>query len=92
MGSIVKQTVYSIKIIILTTKSFRCSRVVGPDKDFVAIWIPVGLSSGLSPWCDPLTLVLLCEHERDCHLIDLSMADSLFHRSFFSCKDNTLNV
>ena len=24
-------------------------KVVGPGKDFVAIWIPVGLGSGLSP-------------------------------------------
>ena len=32
----------------------------------VAIWIPVGLSSGLSPsWCDPLTLVPLCDHVPD---------------------------
>ena len=27
----------------------RYSRLVGPGKDFVAIWIPVGLSRGLSP-------------------------------------------
>ena len=38
---------------------------------FVAIWIPVGLSSGLSPWCDPLTFVPLCDHKRDWHLIGL---------------------
>ena len=30
--------------------SFRCSRMVGPGKDLVADWIPVGLSSVLSPW------------------------------------------
>ena len=35
---------------------------------FVAIWIPVGLSSGLSPRCDTLTLVPLCDHKRDWHL------------------------
>ena len=34
-------------------------------KLFVAIWIPVGLSRGLSPWCDPLTLVPLCDHVPD---------------------------
>ena len=51
--------------------SFRCSRLVGPGKDFVAIWIPVGLSSGLSPWCNPLTVVPLCGHARDWHLIGL---------------------
>ena len=28
---------------------YRCSRLVGPDKDFVAIRIPLGLSSGLLP-------------------------------------------
>ena len=32
---------------------------------------PVGLSSGLSPRGDPLTLVPLCDHKRDWHLIDL---------------------
>ena len=32
---------------------------------FVAIWIPVDLSSGLSPWWDPLTLVPLCDHVPD---------------------------
>ena len=32
---------------------------------FVAIWIHVGLSRGLSPWCDPLTLVPLCDHVPD---------------------------
>ena len=30
-----------------------------------AIWIPVGLSSGLSLRCDPLTLVPICDHKRD---------------------------
>ena len=61
-------------------------------KEFVAIWFAVGLSSGLSPWCDPLRFVPLCDHERDWHLIGLYMFDSLCHRSFFSCKDNTLKV
>ena len=37
------------KNIVLTPISFRCSQLVGPGMDFVAIWIPVGLSSGLSP-------------------------------------------
>ena len=37
----------------------------------VAIWIPVGLRSGLSPRCDPLTLVPSCYHKRDWHLISL---------------------
>ena len=56
---------------------------------FVAI---VGLSSGLSPACDPLTLVPLCDHKSAGLAFDRSMADLLCHRSFFSCKDNTLNV
>ena len=30
------------------TIRFRCFRLVGPCMDFVAIWISVGLSSGLS--------------------------------------------
>ena len=38
---------------------------------FVAIWIPVGPSSGLSPWCDPLTFVPLCDYERDWYLVGL---------------------
>ena len=38
---------------------------------FVAMWIPIGMSSGLSPRCDPLTLVPLCDHKRDWHLIGL---------------------
>ena len=34
-------------------------------KNFVAIWIPAGLSSGLSPRCDPLTSVTLdTEHRK----------------------------
>ena len=32
---------------------------------FVAISIHVGQSSGLSPWCDPLTFVPPCDHERN---------------------------
>ena len=44
-----KQTNKRRKDIFLTPISFRCSLVVGPGKDFVAIWIPLGLSSGLSP-------------------------------------------
>ena len=36
---------------------------------FVAILIPVGLSGGVSPRCDPLTLVSLCDHKRDGYLI-----------------------
>ena len=51
--------------------NFRCSRLDGPGKDFVAIWIPAGLSSGLLPICDPLTFVPLCDHEWDWHLIGL---------------------
>ena len=35
--------------IVLKQISFRCYRLVGPSKGFVAILIPVGLSSGLSP-------------------------------------------
>ena len=38
---------------------------------FVAIWIPVGLSSGLSPRCDPFTSVPLGDYERECHLLGL---------------------
>ena len=56
----------------------------------VATWIPVGLSSGLSPWCDPLTFVPLCDQAG--LTFDRSMADLLCHRSFFSYKDNTLNA
>ena len=33
----------------LDADSFRCSRLVEPGKGFIAIWIPDGLSSGLSP-------------------------------------------
>ena len=36
------------KDIVLTPMSFRYSRLVGPGKGFVAIWIPVDLSSGWS--------------------------------------------
>ena len=43
------QTVLRTQSIVLTPMCFRCSRVVEPGKGFVAIWIPVGLSSGLSP-------------------------------------------
>ena len=46
------ETVESVptKDIVLTPISFRCFRLVGPDgKDFVAILIFVGLSSGWSP-------------------------------------------
>ena len=39
--------------------------------EFVAIWIPVDLSRGLSPCCDPLTSVPLCDHKRDWYLIGL---------------------
>ena len=39
---------------------------------FVAIWIPVGLSSGL-PRCDPLTIVPLCDHEWDLHSIRIGL-------------------
>ena len=35
--------------IISSRRRYVCSRVVGPGKKFVAICIPVGLSSGLSP-------------------------------------------
>ena len=42
-----------------------------PGKVFVVFWIPVGLSSGLSPWCDPLTFVHICDHDRDWRLIGL---------------------
>ena len=50
------ETVVRTKDIVLAP-SFRCSRVVGPGKDFAAIWIPFGLSRGLSPRCDPWTFV-----------------------------------
>ena len=43
------ETVVRTKDIVLTPISFRYSRLVGPSKGFVAIWIPVGLTSGLSP-------------------------------------------
>ena len=32
-------------------------------------WFSFTLSSGLSPRCDPLTLIPLCDHKRDWHLI-----------------------
>ena len=35
--------------IVLIPMSCRCSRVVRYGKGFVAIWIPVDLTSGLSP-------------------------------------------
>ena len=50
------------KDMVVTSISFRCPRVIGPGKDFVAIWIPVGLSSDLSSRCDPLTFVPLRDH------------------------------
>ena len=59
------------KDIVLAPISFRCVRVVGPRKDFVAIWIPVGLSGGSSQGCDLLTYMPLCDYERDWHLIGL---------------------
>ena len=37
------------KDIVLTPMSFRCSRLVGPGKGFLAISIPFRLCSGLSP-------------------------------------------
>ena len=40
-------------------------------------------SNGLSPRCDPLIFVPLCDLERDWHLIGL-MSDLLCHRSFFN--------
>ena len=65
------QTVEDVAI-VLTRIIFRCSRVVEPGNDFVTIWIPVRLSNGLSPSCDPLTFFLyFCGHERDWHLIGL---------------------
>ena len=63
--------------VVLTPISFRCSRVVGSGKDFVAIWVPGGLSSGLSPLCDHYL-------ERDWHLISLR-ADSLCLTLFQFC-------
>ena len=42
------EAVVRTKDIVLTPISFRCFRVVEPGEDFVAIWIPVGLSSGWS--------------------------------------------
>ena len=58
------------------TSSWRgyVSDVLGwmdPRRIFVAIRITLGLSSGSSPWCDPLTFVPLCDHERDWHFIGL---------------------
>ena len=50
---------------------FRYSRMVGPGMGCVAIWILIGLSCRLSPWCDPLTFIRLCGHERDWHLIGI---------------------
>ena len=38
----------STKRQVLAPISFRCSRLDVPGKDFVAIWVPVGWSSGLS--------------------------------------------
>ena len=43
------ETVVRTKDIVLTPMSLRCSRLIGLGMGFVAIWIPVGLSSGLSP-------------------------------------------
>ena len=66
-------------------------RLGGP---FVAIWLPVGLSSELSSWCDPLTLYRASLWPRARLAFDKCKADSLCRRSLFrgSCKDNTLNV
>ena len=55
----------------LEADKFPIFSVGGPGKDFIAIWIPVGLSSGLSSWFDPLTFVALCDHGRDWHLVGL---------------------
>ena len=41
--------VFVPKDIVLTQISSRCPRVVGPGKDFLAMWIPAGLKSGLWP-------------------------------------------
>ena len=43
----VEETLVVPKDIVSTPISFRCSRLVGLGKGFVATWISVGLSSGL---------------------------------------------
>ena len=59
--------------------------------------VPVGLSSGASPEYSGIlafvpyrTVPLL--RPRAGLVFDRPMADSLCHRSLFSCKDNTLNL
>ena len=41
----------------LDTYDFKGSPLIRPSNIFVPFFIPVGSSSGLSPWCDPLAFV-----------------------------------
>ena len=45
---IADSTLQFVPDMVVTPISFRCSRVVGSGKDFVAIWIHVGYVAGLS--------------------------------------------
>ena len=51
--------------------------------------------SGLSPWCDPLTFVPLCDHKRDWHLIGLwltccvAIVSSLARTIRWTCESTT---
>ena len=77
--------------------------MLGPGKDFVAIWIPVGLSYIVVAGCHhdatrwPPFVPLFDHDEWNYGILYVPiMADFLcyyHHRSFFfGCKDNTLNV
>ena len=51
-----------------------------------------GLSSGLSPWCDSLTFLPLCDHEWDWHLIGLWLTRCVTVVSSVARTIHTLNV
>ena len=70
------------KKIVLTPISFRCFRVIQPGKNFVAIWIPVALSSGFVTRMRLVDLAFL--GTRTGLTFDRPMTDSLCPRSFFS--------
>ena len=72
--------------IVFTPIRFRCSWVVvGSGKDFVAISIPVGLSSGSPPrYYGSLVFAPLCDHASGIISCGRSVTDSLCQRSSFS--------
>ena len=47
--SIILNSTYVPKDMVLSPISFRCCRIVGPGKDLSRFWPVVGSSSGLSP-------------------------------------------